>query len=80
LISLEKNSNALKIIQKLVIHARKMAYDKESHEKIAALLDDIEYLPGLLNDTSDQPDTLLKYVVGIADKYGWQGLVDIFDN
>jgi len=57
-----------------------MAYDKESHEKIAALLDDIEYLPGLLNDTSDQTDTFRKYVVGIADKYGWQGLVDIFDN
>lgn len=80
MVSLEKNSNALKIIQKLVIHARKMAYDKESHEKIAALLDDIEYLPGLINDASDQTETFRQYVVGIADKYGWQGLVDVFDD
>lgn len=53
---------------------------KRAMKKIAALLDDIEYLPGLLNDTSDQTDVFRKYVVGIADQYGWQGLVDIFDD
>lgn len=79
MIILEKQANALAIIQRLIIHARTMAYAKEDHRKIAALLDDIEYLPGLLNSAGDETETFRKYVAGIAEYYGWEGLIEMFD-
>ena len=76
----EKLERYLKVIQRLVVLARKMAYEKQAHEKIAAVLDDIEYLPGLLAEKEDCENKFREYISGIADQYGWQGLISMLDD
>jgi hypothetical protein len=80
MIAQDRNTAALKVIQKLIIHTRKMAYEREKHEKIAALLDDIEYLPGLLIDTNDQTTAFRNYISDITKQYKLPGILDIFDS
>jgi hypothetical protein len=37
---------AIRAVQQVIIEGRRMAYDKAPHDRIAALLDHGEYLPG----------------------------------
>lgn len=75
----EKQANAIKVIQQLVIFGRKMAYDKVSHEKIAALLDDIEYLPVLMLKSEDVTDEFRKYIEDIAVEHNLGMILGMFD-
>lgn len=76
----EKINSALKAIQHLVILARKMAYDKEDHARIAALLDGTEYLPGLMLEEEDRTEAFREYLAGIADQFGWPGIIELYDS
>ncbi len=79
MISQEKSRNALRVIHDIIILARKMAYDKVDHKKIASVLDDLEHLPMLILDENDRTEDFRKYVEGFGEDYGWTGLVDLFD-
>ncbi len=76
----EKTENALRVIQRIIILARKMAYDEADHIKIASVLDDAEYLPGLLLDEKDRTKEFRKFIVGIGEEFGWHSLIELFDD
>lgn len=80
MISSDKQTSAIRVIQQLVIFGRKMAYDKISHKEIATLLDDLEYLPGLMLKEEDTTDEFRKYIEDIADEHNLSIILDIFDN
>jgi len=80
MISSDKQNNAIRVIQQLVIFVREMAYDKSSYEKIAMLLDDIEYLPGLMLKDKDTTDEFRKYIQDIAEEHNLGMILDIFDD
>lgn len=79
MISPKKQAAALKAIQQLIIFSRKMAYDRVSHEKIAELLDDIEYLPTLILEEEDRTDAFGKYLEGIAKQHNMEIILDIYN-
>jgi len=78
-VATEKFGNALSVIQRLIVIVRKMAYDRVDHERIASVLDDIDYLPHLMIAEEDCTEKFRNHVIGIADSYGWHGLTDLFD-
>lgn len=45
--------NALLALKDLLVAARTMAFEKRSHEQLAAYLDAIEYLPTLIAQDAD---------------------------
>jgi hypothetical protein len=48
-----KKRAAIAAIQGIIIQARSLAYGMAPHEQIAGLLDQCEYLPGLLLEQGD---------------------------
>ena len=75
-----KQNNAIRVSQQLVIYARKMAYENVSQKDIAKLLDDIEYLLGLISEDEDSTEKFRKYVEGVAADYGISIILDIFNS
>ena len=58
-------------IQDLIIQARNLAYQKYPSEKMAELLDEIEYLPALILEETDRTDFFEFYLEGICTEYGF---------
>ena len=65
MISAEHYPQALKAIQRLIIHAKSLAYD---HGKtgLAELLNDVELLPEYLADEHDRTSEFVEMLQGIA--------------
>jgi hypothetical protein len=74
-----KQRNALIAIQKTIIHARFMAYNKEEHSRLAAILDAAEYLPDLILQPEDNTEVFRGNLVSIARQFKCEYIVQAFD-
>lgn len=64
-----KHRAAIAAIQGIVIQARLLAYGKVPHEQIADLLDQCEYLPGLLLEQGDRSVEFAQTLRDIARRF-----------
>jgi len=65
----KKLSAAIRAIQDIIIQARLMAYQQESFEKLAVLLDHAEYLPGLMLEEDDRTQNFADYLAQIGRQF-----------
>ena len=65
----EKLNSAILAIQDLIIHARSFAYQNYSHEKLADILDGIEYLPALILEKDDKTDLFEDFLKELCTRY-----------
>lgn len=56
---------ALRALQRLIVHAKAYAYEAGEHH-IADLLNDVELLPEFLADPSDRTEEFIEMLQGIA--------------
>jgi hypothetical protein len=61
---------AQKAIQFLVIQGRAMAYENAPQKRIASLLDDVEYLIGMLYEPSECTTDFQRYLDGTTSRFG----------
>lgn len=65
-----KTRAALLTIQRLLVHIRTRAYEKASHEELANLLDDAEYLPALMLEAgTDHTAAFRDYLAGMGKRH-----------
>lgn len=64
-----KTANSLFALNGILVLLRKWAYDGESPEKIAKVLDDAEMLPRLIAEPEDRTVDFEKYLAAIARRY-----------
>lgn len=64
-----KLNNALYALHLILVRARFMSYNKESHEDIATILDYAEQLPRFIAVEDDRTDDFRGYLVEIAERY-----------
>ena len=65
----QKTGKAFRAIQGILIAGRAMAHRGDSHDRIAALLDHGEYLPGLVLEPEDRTSTFDEYLASIAQDF-----------
>lgn len=65
----DKLEQAIRAVQQVIIRGRTMAYEAESHRRIASLLDDAEYLPGLILAPEDRTEAFSPHLQVIAEEY-----------
>jgi hypothetical protein len=65
MIRVEQYPQALKALQRLIIHAKSQAY-QEGGSQVAALLNDVELLPEYLADERDRTGEFVEMLQGIA--------------
>ncbi|QTD52913.1 hypothetical protein [Sulfidibacter corallicola] len=75
----EKHQSAIRAIHRLLIKARSKAYQKDHHDSIAKLLDDIEYLPSLMLAPSDESERFQSYLKNISETHNCPGIFEEFD-
>ncbi len=75
MIDSNKLHSAIKAIQDLIIEARNLAYLNQPTEKIADLLDGVEYLPGLILLQEDKTEWFESYLEEICTKYNYPGIM-----
>jgi hypothetical protein len=66
MIEAKKERYALRAIQDLICHGRKMAYEGITGDRMAKFMDDLEYLPALMLEISDKTDFFEEYLKGIC--------------
>ncbi len=65
MISPEHSAQALKALQRLIVHAKARAYDA-GNDELAELLNDIELLPEFVADDWDRTDEFIETLQGLA--------------
>jgi hypothetical protein len=65
MIQAEQYSQALRALQRLVVHAKAQAY-AAGQDRLAELLNDVELLPEYLADESDRTGEFIDMLQGIA--------------
>jgi len=77
----KKNASALRALNAVLYLARSMAYDGESGQTLADVLDDAEYLPLLMLSPKDETASFRGMLVSLASRYPlFQSAVDKFDS
>ena len=69
MVRLEKQTQAFKSLQSLLIWTRWLAYQKEDFNAIADIMDWAEYLAGMLAEEEDRTETYAAVLKELADKY-----------
>jgi hypothetical protein len=70
---------ALRALQRLIIHAKAQAYEA-GQDRLAELLNDIELLPEFLGDESDRTGQFVEMLKGIAQlNPGYRHIVEEFE-
>ena len=69
MIRAEKYQQALVALHTVIIQARFMSYQAEDSAKIAALLDDAEYLVQLITKVEDCTETYAAVLKGISERF-----------
>lgn len=64
-----KQKQALKIVHDFIIVARRFAYDEKDAKFIADFLDEVEYLPALILEETNQTEFFQKYAKGICEQF-----------
>lgn len=80
MVSQDKLKDALYALQGVLIHARKMAYERLDYNEIANLLDDAEILPFLLYTETDETHKFRSYLKHISEKYKCGYVLQRFDH
>lgn len=81
MIAPEKLQNALCALNRLLVVARTMAYQRKDHSDLAAVLDVAEYLPRLLSTETEDSDGFREQLAGLADRWPeFQSAVEKFDD
>lgn len=62
-------NNALQALKDLLVTARTMAFERESHERMAAFLDAVEELPMLIARSEDLTDAYRSALEDIAVRF-----------
>ncbi len=70
----DKLEQAIRAIQQVIIRGRTMAYEAEPHKRIANLLDDAEYLPGLILIPEDRTEAFSRHLQAISEEYQLRGV------
>ena len=65
MIQVEQYPQALRALQRLIVHAKAQAY-ADGKSRVAALLNDLEMLPECLADQHDRTEDFLELLHGIA--------------
>ena len=65
MIRVEQYSQALRALQRLIIHAKSQAYEA-GQSRVAELLNDVELLPEYLADECDRTGEFVEMLQGIA--------------
>ncbi|XXX74368.1 hypothetical protein WMF30_42655 [Sorangium sp. So ce134] len=60
---------ASRALQRLIIEARSMAHRNESHQRIADILDHLDYLSALQRDLPDAGDKFRAYLCSLGSEY-----------
>lgn len=76
---IDNPAKGLRVIQEFVILARKRAFESGAKE-LAALLDDLEYLPNLMLDSDDESQVFRDYVAGMAQRHKWAYPIEILES
>lgn len=76
MINKEKLNSSILSIQDLIIRTRNLAYQKHAVEKLAELLDSIEYLPALILEKEDRTDLFENYLEEICNKYDFPDVLN----
>ena len=77
----EKLQNALCALNRLLVVARLMAYERREHSHIADVLDVAEYLPRLLASEQDESGTFREQIAALAERWPeFQLALDKFDD
>lgn len=64
----ELRPQALKALQRLIVHAKAQAH-ADGNDELAALLNDMELLPEFVADSADRTDEFLETIQGIAQTH-----------
>jgi hypothetical protein len=75
----DKVNNALYALQGVLVQARFMAHQGESHHKLAEILDAAEYLPFLIVNKTDETDHFRGCIADIATKFKCAYVLNKFD-
>ena len=65
MISADQYPQALRALQRLIVHAKSQAHDAGA-DRLAELLNDVELLPEFIADESDRTDEFVEMLQGIA--------------
>lgn len=68
MISAEQNSQALRALQRLIVHAKAQAYEA-GQIQLADILNDMELLPEFLAHDSDRTSDFLEMLQSIAEQH-----------
>ena len=79
MIESSKLNSALFAIQETIIKARMMAYERESYENIASILDYAEYLPLLIAEEADNTVKFRTCLEQIAQRFDWWRIVERYE-
>ena len=69
-------NSALKSIQDLLIHGRKLAHEHISNNDMAVFFDGMEYLPALILETEDRTDLFNLTLMQICNDYNCNEVYD----
>ena len=80
MIRMERYPQALKALQRLIVHAKSRAY-RAGESQVAELLNDMELLPECLADENDRTGEFVEMLQGIAQvNPGCRYIVEEFEN
>jgi hypothetical protein len=80
MINVKKFENAMYAMQGLLVKARDMAYKNEDNEKLARLLDYLEYLPKLVATPEDKTDVFTSVICEIVEVFELNYIGERYNN
>jgi len=66
-------------LQAVIIHARYLAYTNNDTQLIAAILDEAEYLAGLVAVRTDETENYKRQLIGISERFNFKLAFERFD-
>ncbi len=79
MIQKSKRGAALRAVHQVVLKGRLMAYAEESHQKIARLLDDTEYLIALMYEPKDTTGTFERYLAKVSKTFACEYALTVYN-
>jgi hypothetical protein len=79
MIKAEKHDPALRALNAVLVWARTLAYEKATHERLAAVLDIAEQMPMLFLEKNDATDYYRSILVDLQASFGFSVALQRFD-
>ncbi|NOX59056.1 MAG: hypothetical protein GXP29_09395 [Planctomycetes bacterium] len=78
MIANDRREGALRAIQFGIAQARLLAYERESHKRIASFLDELDYLIAMLLEESEQTAMFEEVAREIGREFNCMRIVELF--